>query len=715
MPDETVLDKAIDLGTTYFKTEDYRKAKSLFEKALQLIESYSRDDLVKLRNDVYKIHELPDELYSHFQCPKVMCHPKHVKVLDNLSACWEKLNIIDNALKVAHKMVKLEPFNIRTYVRKGRILLRLSRYKECYMNYREGLKRVHYAYENYKIPYNKRIEKYCEQQKRIVKDLAVDKLSVKDNNKISSSKKRILIDPIAEQSQLKKNKVVDVKEEIKIPYSTDFISIFPAEINFKIFKEIPSKQLCHCMLVNHQWREYLLATAGLFSKFIFHDITLRQINRFCDFLEKLYKIKAVMTSKHSLLLKTLKISCKTPSEEIKILELFFKRLSGIILCEKLIITAPNTTTSHLIKMLPKTGKFTHSVKELSLMCILRADKQFELEILSLFTRLIRLEILFNNSVIPLSKVDLSNNIGGDLSHYNLEWVDNLQYLSLICDSRKVPKFPLHEVFRLKKFPNLRKLCISGVKMVPLGNQFDWLVNFTELNELWLENNVNSSLQHFFNTIRDVRLWDNLERLTFREDRTNEKFSLENVNRNFFYSQNLQNLRTLDLMGSSITGLGLTRLLDYLSSEKLRKVNLGDCLHIQFSRHAPRRDNESLLQISDIIPSFEFVEDLILPKLSSLDDDSVNLLAQYAHVLQSLERLDISLNHQITGVSLYTLLKKLYTFRERPLKALNIDGCNEISHITVNMIKAQALALEISCVYERDVWNQFGTNSYRYIG
>ncbi|KAL3234580.1 Protein DIA2 [Nakaseomyces bracarensis] len=713
MPDESVLNKAIDLGTTYFKTEEFRKAKSLFEKAVQLVESYSKEELVRVRGE-YLVDELPDELYATFKCNKVVCHPKHVKVLDNLSACWEKLAIMDNALRVAHRMVKLEPFNIRTYVRKGRILLRLNKYRECYMNYREGIKRVQYAHDHYGVPYNKKMFQYCEQQKRIVKGLTIDKAPEVEKRQ-DNPKRRVLIDPIAEQSQLKKKKVVDLQESVHTSESRDFLAVFPAEINARIFRTIPSKQLCQMTLVSHEWREYLLATSSLFSTFLFHNLTLRQMNRFCEFVEKLYKIKAVIDIKGPIHIKALKISCKTPTEEIKTLEIFFKRISPIITCEKLILTTPNSTTSQLAKLVPKTGTFTKGIKELSLMCILRADRQYELEILSPLTSLKRLEILFNNSVIPLSKMNDIDGLNIQLSKYDFGWTDNLQYLSLICDNHKVPKFPFHEVLRSKQFHSLKKLCISGVKMIPLGDQFDWLINFPHLNELWLEHNVNALLQHFLNTVRDIRLWDNLERLTFREDRTNEKFSLENVNRNFFYSHNLHNLKVLDLMGSSITGLGMTRLLQYLSPVGLRKLNLGDCIHVQFSKFAPRPNNESFLETAAVLAQLDSLEDLVIPKLSSLDDDAVNLISQYAHLLQSLERIDIALNHQVTGVSLYTLLKNLYTFRERPLKALNIDGCNEVSHITVNMIKAQGLVDEISCIYDRDVWNQFGTNSYRYIG
>ena len=38
--DESIIDKALDLGVTYFRNENYVKARDLFRKALELAMSY---------------------------------------------------------------------------------------------------------------------------------------------------------------------------------------------------------------------------------------------------------------------------------------------------------------------------------------------------------------------------------------------------------------------------------------------------------------------------------------------------------------------------------------------------------------------------------------------------------------------------------------------------------------------------------------------------
>lgn len=710
MPDEEILNKAIELGTTYFKSEDYRKARSLFEKALKLVDSYSKDEIKKLRGEIYHVDELPDELYKRVKCERIITHPKHVKILDNLSACWEKQNILDNALKLSHKMVKLEPFNIKTYIRKGRILMKLTKYRDAYHNFKEGLTRIQYASQKYELIPSRKLMKYCEQQKNIVRDMFLNKSKSLDLAG-TNEKKRKLIDPILEQVQLKKQKESDAEEYFNIK-EIDFIEKLPIELTLKILRKIRPRQLAELMLVCRKWREVILQAPALFDEFLFQNITLRQMIKFNAFIMKLSKINFYISGSNILHFKTLKISPKSPSEEFKITKILLESSSEIIRCNRLIMAIPNTTTSHIAKMIPKSNEFTKSIRELSLMCTLRADKNYELDILESFEYLTRLEIMFHNSLVPLSSSD--EEVTG-VGTQNAHWTRTLKYFSVICDTRKVPTFPFKNILQNKNFPSLKKLCISGVTMSLQADQFDWLTNTPALNELWLENNNNAKLSHFFSTIRDIHIWDDLKRLTFRENRNYDKVSLEANNRSYCYLSNLRPLETLDLMGGSITGLGLTRLFSYFMDCKITKLNLGDCMNIQFTLLPPSHAMETALQPSFLLSSLPNLNNLQLPKMATLDDDAITLFSKFAHLMSSMDILDISFNPSVTGVSVYSFLKNLNTYREKALGLLNIDNCNNISHITVGTILAQGFVNKVSCVYEREHWHNFGSNSFRYMG
>ena len=135
MNSEDVVEKALNLGFVYFKNEDYKNACNLFTKALRLALSYSQSKLEQIRES----HGLSKRPF--YETEKVV-HPRFVKLLDNRAATWEKLGDLTKALKDANRAVKYEPYNLKCYLRKGKILQKLQLDDMALKNYEEGLQKA---------------------------------------------------------------------------------------------------------------------------------------------------------------------------------------------------------------------------------------------------------------------------------------------------------------------------------------------------------------------------------------------------------------------------------------------------------------------------------------------------------------------------------------------------------------------------------------------
>ena len=85
---------------------------------------------------------------------------------------------------------------------------------------------------------------------------------------------------------------------------------------------------------------------------------------------------------------------------------------------------------------------------------------------------------------------------------------------------------------------------------------------------------------------------------------------------------------------------------------------------------------------------------------------------FMSVVSSLMR-DRAASYTFIYICLLYTSKELALIRAKPLQNLVIDGCTSVSHITVNSLRASNLVAKVDCVYEREVWNRFGINSYKY--
>ena len=729
------VEAAIELGTTYFKNGNYSEAKGIFTRAIRAVRALPESDLKKLRES----KGLPPFSYKLSRDNRVVTcvlHPRYTKLLDNLTACYEKMGNLERALVIADKMLECDPYNIKCYIRRGKVLQLLGKDQDAYKNYKLGLRNVQYAQNELRLSVPPLLVEVVKKQLSIVRSRLLEMQG-------SFRKKRELIDPIEEHQRQLKTSRMNVQQHftgnLRTTTSTrlDLIAELPLEVLPSIFSGFSPKELLKLGLVSKIWRSRILSFPELFQQFDLSRITYRNFNKFINFFinelgssSPSFSVTKSATTQRSLSrgryrhaihrrVHSIKLSSRLASEEEKIIKALFTNLRDFK-CDRLVLSLPSSTPDQFAKYIPSKDQFCTNVNDLSLILSLNTRRRYESLVLSRFRNLNNLELIFDKAITPLltssSKQEL-NNLQTIDSEIVRSWSPKLRVLKLICDRTKVSAFPLDRLFLhvedQMQWMSLQKLYISGVTLSSAMADFHWLSSFPNISELWLENNAEAKLFRFLELLKCQPVFTKLKHLTFRESFLDRPVHLEPADESFHYHRNLKNLISIDLMGCSISGLGLTRLISYTDKAAIRKLNIGDCPNIVFRRF-------SNLNNPMILPTYEFFHDLdnlqvlLMPQLGSLNDDAMNLLIEQIEVLRNLTQLDLSFNTSITGVSIYQFVISFMKVRNgEPLDFLNIDGCNLVSHITVNMLKAKRLVNRIDCSYERESWRLFGINSFKY--
>ncbi|CAI4064739.1 hypothetical protein SUVZ_08G1190 [Saccharomyces uvarum] len=729
--DSAVL-KAIELGTRLFRSAEYLQAKRIFTNALKVCDSYSQEQIVRIRSAHHLDTSRPDN--------NRLYHPKYIKILDNICACYEKLDDLKTCLSISQKSLKLDPDNAKCYVRCTRTLIKLKDWKRAYKVCSRGLQVCGNA------------NSLLRQQKQFIKQSIA---KTQDIQKVNNGDRKY-IDPLADDVKVvkRKKKSYDMtglsppKKVLKNDSrKIDLFGDLPIELLPIIIRSFSSKELITLTLVCNKWRDKILYHLNCFQEFNFNSISYRNFVKFMDFLHQNF---TRTYKKYNL--SQLKISSKITSEELRIAQMLFTKMPKCINFERLILSMTALTTTQFYKlMMGENKEFFSKLRELSLMITYRPDRQHEWQILQNCSQLKKIELIFVNSMISIANRTNSIGSGSSLSSVNgnaneivpaedqgeQEIVEEklvyneLEKMTLICDKKKIKNFPLSHALLKDEFPRLQKLIITGVTF-PINNQgmvtFQWLLNFSNLRELWLEDNDNCELGKFLQVLKGSHVWKNMQKLTFRENKLYSVIDLDEslpiandseVQARLYYRENLENLETLDLMGTSISGSALTKLCErgYLNGEHLEVLNIGNCPNIQFSNHHVN-GARMVLDVNLVLKKLFKLEEINLSHASSLNDNTMKSFITNVPFLENLHKFDISHNFEITGISIYEFLKKFQMDHEddtggQPLAYLNIDGCSQVSHITVNMLRAQNLVKRVDCVYEREVWKKFGVNSYAY--
>ncbi|CCE63879.1 hypothetical protein TPHA_0G00430 [Tetrapisispora phaffii CBS 4417] len=723
--DESVVEKALDLGSTYFKSGNYSKAKDLFVKAIKVSYSYDKSELKKLRLEA----NLPPVALHD---PKKIYHPRLHKLYGNLSATYDKLQNLDKASDCSQRMINVDPYNLKGYIMMGKILQKQNKDKLAYKAYKNGLKQAHYAVEKFHLEIPKHLFDIVNRQKDLVRARLVStgQIIKEDQNSGESPKneegmqtpgyKRVFIDPVEEQLKKRRKEnenkfgsnIIVISDEQSdndnlVPKELkyiDFVSELPLEVLPLIFSHFNTKDIVKFCFVSTNWNKRIKALVDIFKYFDLNNISYQQAVAFTKFYEQLYK--QVLGNKSIRLVDTIKFSSKIRSDELRIMKILLKYI--LKSTRQVILTIPNT-------VLPQINAFINNshhvhVEELSLMASFQIDKPFELDLIEKFPNLKKLEFIIPSAISPIANSNYGTYQLSEVHTYPA-CMDTLESMKIICDNAKVKHLPLFSILKFSKIPNLRYLCVTGAKFNDTSDsQFDWLGEFSNLEEIWMENNENASLSSFLKSCCRIKMSSNLKKLTFREYKISSKFELNTINP--IFENNFRNLESLDIMGSSICGRAVLDIVSVVKNNSIYSLNIGECPYIQFSVHLGSQD-VSLLSIPYLLSMVPNLKELYIPQLGSLNDTTMHILTSYTSELQNLVICDLSFNPSLTGAAVYDFLQSLKKVRKRPLENFVINGCPEISHITSLALKSQNLVTNLECIYQRPAWKQFGLNSYRF--
>lgn len=715
------VDRAIELGTKYFKAQDYKNAKDVFIKTIRLVNAYDDKTILEIRKS---LNYTPYSVTCVNNNPqKIVVHPRYTKLLDNLAATWEKLNEKEKALKVTEKMIEKESYNIKGYIRRGNILQALGKDREAFKNYKTALDRARYGHESLNIKYPQKFIDFINGKKTALKQ----QLLKQKEEKIAKTPKRIVIDPIKEQRELKKARVNDTATVVETyPTGFDFISNLPSELIPIILSGFSSSELLKLLTVSKAWYKRIMSFNVLFKMFVLRRVSYKELLQFCRFLNKITPVTKVIlneqTGENEYLSSTsfidsISVSSKIPSEEKKLIKTFFLNLQKYS-TRRLAISAPNATVHDLAKYIVPEGNFCRTTEDISVVTSLRADKPGEVDFLSHFNNLHTVDLMFNGSLVPFtSSIEMLNQSFHDTSNLGPEWKKEIESLKIICDQERVRSFPLGQLFTASDttyWPKLQKLCISGVTFADANSDFSWLTLFPKVKELWLENNRNARFVNFMNVLKDKHVFHRLESLTFREDINNSRCDIEGTDSPNMYGLNLKNLKVLDLMNTCISGVGLYRLTNFIEADSLEKLNIGFCSYIRFVHRSNENDLTSISTDLRFFERMKSLKELDLQQMGSMMDSNLSALSEQIWYIEKLRKLDLSFNQSITGASVYDLVVTIIkNSNNKPLANLVLDGCIAVSHITANMMSAKKLVTNMECVFEKENWIRFGINSYKY--
>ncbi|SCU85317.1 LAME_0D00914g1_1 [Lachancea meyersii CBS 8951] len=682
MSDEDTIEKALELGTLYFKNEDFKNAQSLFTKALKLALSYDESSLEKIRTS----HGL-----SSRPLPGMgdLVHPRLVKLLDNRAAAWEKMGDLQKALKDSQRCIRFEPFNLKCYLRRGKILQKLGSHQEALENYHEGLRKMKEMENRWHLDSSTKLVDLVKYQISLINSRIKPQVSLPKT-------KRVYVQPPKEASNspaVKFTKVHLVRGKL------DIVGQCPLEILKVILSKLETKQLVRCLMVCKVWLARICMLPEVFSRFDISSCNHRAIVAFQNFVNKIYRDQ--MGSR----IDSLRFSSSALSVESRSLTTLIQNLEPRV--KTLMLHSKTTDFEQLTLALSKNLPLATSLEGLSLSCDYRGSASGFLDHLfvSSVSNVRHLDLVFLSSTANKGSINIPK---GTIANESLS-LQKLKSFKLICDLRKMsPFFPLKSLLLSDSFQRLEKLYICGATF-DVTMKFDWLCHVKNLKELWLENNKNAYLEDFVRALIYVPVFPLLKKLTFREHRiANQALNLRQypqLMENTILIGNVNTLEHLDLMSTSIGALGLLSILSLFAFDKLEKLNIGDCPYIHFQRG----NDNGYMDIKRLLQSIPHIEELLLPQSVGLDDHCLKLFSQNVKYVKKLRKLDLSFNMSLTGVSIYELLRAL---RDEfvVLDKLEIDGCPSIMESTANALKQSSMVKDLSCSYEKLAWRVYGANS-----
>lgn len=685
--DAKLVSNKIDLSALYFKSKEYKKALVLYNELISTLSKLSPVQIKQIRVDSKK--DLP--------IIGPLIHPQLGSLLDQRAAVYEKLGLLEKALKDGELLLKLEPIGCKGYLRQAKILLALNREIDAYKVYQEAIYKIEKVKKDSGIsPSPVLLAKLKDQYKKL--------------NLHLKQKKRSTSDAVASTT-------VPATKRVKVK-SANFFLIFPFELVYLIFSHLPLKNLLTCHLVCRQWYNTLTLIPDLYPRF--------HCKYKVDFNEFKYGtslMKRIHQSSHTKQIKSLRIVespglihlmkildqiIAEPNFPVNSIDIYDRFLNFQLILSRLCKNNWKLNNFHSLHTL-KLGINTSLINEDMIFRLLKKLKYLQIivynsELSGKFSDLVPIKDKIYNRKVEIGVLE-------DLQ--TLILVNNPK---LIQEELKILPHPTtynpYPIYLHHNMPNLINLTIVSFDFLNRLPEFgEFLIKSPQLTHLTLEGNCNFGMLDMFQLFKNYNPKFQLTKFGFRN-----KLVESPVNLNEFTIRDLKQLRTLlilDLNGNSLTAKGCKKLLTIANkSGNLKTLFLGESNGINFPVDKFHRVKQ-VLRLKDILSIVPKLEQLHLNDLE-VDNFTMKQFAQDIRNLGkpcSLKLLELSFCINVTGLGLLQLLDvRDNSPRLLLLEYLVIDGI-EISKNTIQLLLKDNYVKNVSNNLNLKRWKQFGKTSW----
>lgn len=701
-----VVAQALEIGNKQFKLQKFEEAIKIYSKAIELADSLSQKSLSNLRKS-YGLSDRPIYLKSDDK----LQHPKLVTLLDSRAAAHEKSKNFQLAMQDCQRAVSTEPYNAKGYIRMGKLLLLMKKERKAYEVFSKGVKRIEYGIAKYQMKVNQNLFQHLQSQKNMIKSQLTSQSKLASHSEALNNHPDIMkASDIKSLARTSSNSSQDVKRlksststlDSSVPSQSqqhiilDIVQLLPLEVISRIFGFLTLKDILNCLLVSHSWNHTLTRIPSLYNTIsISRFATLKHIQSCFALLLKSRRHCHIKS------LGQLKMHLTRRTDERQILN-FILNKSDICFTGLLDIGFLDVSTVQLIDCLD-SNKFAlkklKDLKELKLTCVQVPTAEEKL-----------LEFLPNLESLELVRSP-DNTRSSTLKNYVLDnrTFPNLRSLTLVGDIRsKYPTVPFFNFFlrTSHSFPNLTSLTIVGYDFNTLNTtnrEFNFLQKFPKLRSLVFENNDNFNLQTFFKSY-DLFEFKDLRKFALREREIRHSEQLLNYD-SFYLSRIFQKLSVLDLTGSSITWLGLSKILK-VCGDTLQQLSIGYCQNIIFKKGPFRvHINGGFFDFEHFFSWCTNLQVLYLNQATDFNDytitQMVNALKEQEN-FKKLKLLDLSFN-EISGYKLLELVKVL------SIENLILHGM-DIHSNTIQLMETK-YCKKVESKMDKQNWREYGINSY----
>ncbi|KAG5418097.1 DIA2 [Candida metapsilosis] len=674
--DERLLRDKSKLAVLYFKSGDYAKALTIYDKLIYQIRQLSSQDLKSIRLQ-----------YGLKQEPEIgkLIHPKLTTYLDQRAATLEKLDKFESALKNSQRSIELDPSDYKGYLRIGKLRILQGNKYEAYKVYQRGLYVIDSLVKKGVHTPNEQLYAKLKTQYRILNS------ELKAERKISESSQKS--NDESKLTRIKKRKVIK---------DIDPIKFLPLECINLIIQQLHPQTTCKCLLVSKLWYSTLLQLS------LFH-FDCKPIITLDEFTQGVKFFKKNASSTYSKQIKRLKINQVYNKKLPQVLSILIKEPQLPLQCLEVMDPTLNLQLIYalLSKHSWKLNNF-HHLQSLSLG--INCSIKYPQLLLNMFPQLKQLKI---NIMIPekstMSLVPLQDKVFKKLKEkksepYPLETLFLVNHVKLLANDSmciSATTYNPSPVLLDYNFPNLTELTMcsfnfSGNHLPKFG---EFLSQHGKVTKLYLENNCGLTLLIFLQILLNYKPGFKLTHFTFREYTVCSTMSLQEIY--FPLITQFAQLQSLDLYKTCVSVNGLGKLLNTCGAS-LKSLNLGCPTHLSF--HIPGRKQ---LELTNILAACPELTHLYLPEMNIDTVSMMNITKQIQSIgLQQikLQHLDLSFN-QFDGVDLMRLLSTGLR-----LEVLDLNGLN-ISEDTLTYIKRKGFVQHVLFDQRRTKWKVYGVNTW----